>query len=418
MTVSPPTTPYPVSPSYTQIGREPAPATVATAFATVKTGVLKPMNKPTWLKDDTLWGDMNKEHDKQMGPLWGEIDFPEAAVYGDTIGHFLFNLFGDYTTTGTASTPTWTTSGSLAAGATSITVTTGTAATAGTFIQVDTGVNSEVVTVGTGSTTTSIVLSASTPLRFSHATSIAVVTVIAPFTHTFSTLNPGGTTANAAGCQPPTHTIVHHNTPAGPGSFNADQFNYGCLSEVTLTGKANGWLTWSAKATCYGQVAPAAAITSQLTQVKGIPAWKSTNTIAGSLVNNVAMWTATWTREMEVVNTADGVQAPYFIGRGEMTSKFKLTFNPATDESQLNHMLANDQPSLAWAVSNGGSGASLISLAANSQLAGYENAPLTPVSKFWGYDVEGSFVASTTGAGNSGGTTYSQLVLVNNIPTY
>src|SRR6185437_12055247 len=182
MPPSPPTSPWPVSPSYVQVGRESAPSTVATSFATVKAAPFKPLNKPTWLEDDTLWGDMIKLHDLQMGPLWGESEIPDSPVYGDTIGHFLFNLFGDYTTTGTAGTPTWTTSGALAAGASAIAVTTGSVAVAGTFVQVDTGVNAEVVKVGTGLTSTSIVLDASTPLRFSHLTTIAVTTVTAPFT--------------------------------------------------------------------------------------------------------------------------------------------------------------------------------------------------------------------------------------------
>jgi len=94
------------------------------------------------------------------------------------------------------------------------------------------------------------------------------------------------------------------------------------------------------------------------------------------------------------------------------------TFRPAIDESAIQHMLSNDQPSLAWAITNGLSGANQISLAVNSQLAGFMDSPLTAVRQFWGYEVDGQFVASPTGAGNSGGTTYSQIVLTNNIPTY
>ena len=72
---------------------------------------------------------------------------------------------GDYVATGTASTPSWMTSAALSAGAGPIAVTSGSSAVAGTYIQVDTGVNAEVVKVGTGSTATSIVLDATTPLR-------------------------------------------------------------------------------------------------------------------------------------------------------------------------------------------------------------------------------------------------------------
>lgn len=417
MTVSPPLLVYPVSPSYLQVGREPSPATVATTFATVKAGAFKPATKPSWLKDDTLWGDMNKLHDLGQGPVWGEHEIPESPLYGDTIGHFLFNLFGDYTVTGTPATPNTTTTAVIAAGAATIAVTAGTSFTVGMWIQIDTGLNAEIVQV-LSATSTVITLQTTTPTRFSHASAVAVTNTTAPYTHSFAALNPGATTLNAASCQPPTHTLVHHNTPAGSGNFSADQYLYSCLSELTITGKANGWLTWSAKVTSYGQSTPAAAITSQLTQVKGIPAWRSTNTIASSTVNDVAEWTATWMREMDVIPTADGQQSPYFIGRGQMSAKFKLTLSPAIDESAITHMLSNDQPTLAWAIANGLTGANQVSLAVASQLAGYEESTLTAVKQFWGYEVNGEFVASATGAGNSGGTTTSALTLINNIPSY
>lgn len=416
---TPPSLVYPVAPSYFIVGREFTPATLSTApLFGVKAAAFKPVNKPTWLKDNSLWGDMAKLHDLQQGPRWGEHDIPESPLYGDTIGAFLFNLFGDYTTTGTAGTPTWTASGAISAGAGPIAVTTGSVASSGTYIQVDTGVNAEVVKVGTGSTSTSIVLDATTPLRFSHLTAVTLTTVTGPYTHTFALLNPGATAPNAAACQPPSHTFWHVNTPAGSGSFSADEFLYGCLSEITITGKADGWLSWSGKVTSYTQQAPGSAPSGAPSTVKGIPAWRSSNTEASSSVNDIAMWTATWTREMDVISTADGVQNPYFIGRGQMNAAFKLTVDPAVDESQLTHMLSNDQPTLSWTASNGLSGTNVVSLTVNSQLAGYQTANLTAQKSFFGYEIDGEFVTSATGAGNSGGTTPSQLVLTNNIPTY
>jgi hypothetical protein len=121
---------------------------------------------------------------------------------------------------------------------------------------------------------------------------------------------------------------------------------------------------------------------------------------------------------MDVIPTGDGVQAPYLIGQGAMSSKVKLTITPAADETWLNYQLNNTQPSLAWLVSNGLSGSSLVSLGINAELMGIENAPLTPLKQFWGYEVDGEFVASPTFAGNSGGNTLSQLVLTNAIPSY
>lgn len=417
MPPSPPTTAQPVSTGYWQIGRELTAATVAPVFASVKSKPLKPNNKPSWLRDDSMWGDMNALHDLQQGPIWAEIEVPESPLYGDTFGHLALGFFGDMYTTGTAGTPTWTTSGSLAAGVTAIPVTSGASAVAGTVIQVDTGVNAEVVTVGTGSTATSIVISPNTPLRFAHLTTIAVTTVTAPFTSTFATLNPASSTGLTS-CQPPSHSIVHHNYLPGSGGFYADQFLYGVVTDLSIMGDAKGWMTYSAKLTSYAQTAPAGAITAALSAVKGTPGYKSTTTIASSSVNNIAKWSIDFTRKVAVDSSADGVQNPYFLGLGPVTAKFKLTVDPATDESQLTNMLSNTQPTLAWLASNGLSGASLQSLAINAELGGFTEAPLMAANEFWGYDVAGELVASSTYAGNSGGSTLCQLILQTSTPGF
>ena len=415
--VAVPTGMQPVSTGYFLVGREPTPAVVAPVLTAVKAKPFKPVNKYTWLEDMSMWGDALELHDMQQGPYWAESEVPESPLYGDTFGHFLFNFFGDYYATGTGTTPTWTTTVVPVAGGTVLTVGAGSTAVSGTFIQVDTSTSSEVVTVGTGSTGTTISINANTPLRFNHGTAVTVTTCVAPFVHTFATLNPNSSTG-LTNCQPPTHTFAHYNYLPGSGGYYADEFLYGCLSELTITGKADGWMTWGCKLTSYGQSAPAGAITASVSTVKGIPAWKSTSTEASSAVNDISMWTATWSHKMDVIPTADGVQSPYFIGRGASTNSFKLTVDPAVDETQLALMTGNTQPTLAWSVSNGLAGANLVSLAINSQLAGYQDVPLEATKEFWGYSVTGKFVGSSTGAGNSGGRTYSQLVLTNAVPSY
>jgi hypothetical protein len=419
VTISPPTLWYPACGSYVVTGREPALAVPATNLFGVKMAAFKPSPKITWLKDETYRGDTSKVHEIGQGPVWMESEIPESPLYGDVFPTIAYNFWGDYVQTGTASTPTWTTSAApLTPGAGPITVVSGASATSGTYIQVDTGVNAEIVEVGTGSTATSIVLNASTPLRFSHLASVAVVTVVAPFSHAFSQLNPGSSTGNAT-CQPPSNSFWHVNTPAGSGNFSADEYLYGVVTELTVSGKANGWTTWSAKVTSLLQQAPAQALTGvSLSAVKGIPAWRSTQSVAGTQQNQVTTWSATWTREMETVNTADGVQAPYGLLRGQIESKWKFTINPAVDESAVVHMTANDQPSLQWAVSNGGSGSGLVGLNINSALAAYEDVPLTMQKVAWGYECSGEFVGSSTYAGNSGGTTLSQMIVQNAIPVF
>jgi hypothetical protein len=417
--VTPPVNIYPVAESYLNIGKETGGYAVpATSYVSipVATGYVAD-NKPTPLEDTGLRGGMVKVYDLQYGSITAEHTIPESPCYGDTIGHVFMNMFGDLTTTGTASTPTWTTSSALTAGATAIPVTTGTAATAGTFVQIDTATNSEVVIVGTGSTTTSIAVSAATPVRFNHLSGVAVVSVVAPFTHTFNTLNLASSTGSTS-AQPPSHTLVHRNGLAGPGNYNADLYAYTCFSELTITGKSSGWMVWEAKATSFGKAAPASVVGASFSQVRGWPSWMSTNTIGGTATNDISEWSCTFTRDMDVIPTADGQQNPYVIGRGPIAATFKLTYDPALDESALNYMLNNTKPTLAWSVSNGLTGASQIAMSIAAQLGAYKTATLKADKSFYGYDVTGDLLGSTVNTGNSGGFGPATLTLTNSTPTY
>ena len=417
--VAPPTGVYPVCEQLLQVGLESAgfaQAPASTAFASVPVVSFKPDNKVTFVEDGSMWGDFVKTHDVQEGPLWAECEIAESPLYIDTFGHFLYNLMGDLVETGTASTPTWTTSGALSAGAGPIAVGSGSTATAGTYIQVDTGVNAEVVKVGTGSSATSIVLDATTPLRFSHLTSIAVVTVIAPFSHVFSLLNPYGSTGVTTG-QGPTHTFIHRTGIPGSGNNNAWQFVYGCMSEITINAKASGILTWSGKVTTYAKAYPTFNPVPSFSTVRMIPGYKSSTTVASSLVNNITQWSATLTREVKPIPTADGQQSPYLIGRGNFGSGFKLSYDPTLDETALNYMINNTQPTLAWAISNGGSGSGLVSFALAANQAAFKTTPLTEAT-FFGFDATGDLIGNTTNAGNSLGRSPCSITLQNALATY
>lgn len=413
-----PTGVYPKVTQLLQVGKE---ATFATApaqaaFMSVPIADFKPDNKVQYLKDTSMWGDFTSTHDEQAGPQWAESDIAESPVYPDSIGPFLYGLMGDYVATGTASTPTWVTSGALAAGAGPIAVTSGSSAVSGTFIQVDTGVNAEIVTVGTGSTATSIVISAATPLRFSHLTGVTVTTVIAPFSHTFSLLNPYGSTGVTTG-QGPSWTFLHRNNIPGSGNNYSWQFVYGCMSEITLNFKASGIFTWSGKVTSYIKAYPSFTPVPSFSAVRMIPGWKSTTTVASTLLNDITVGSFTLTRKVVPIPTADGYQQPYLLGRGMFDASFKLSYSPALDESALTNMLTNAQPTLAWSISNGGSGSGLASFALAANQAAYKTAPLAG-DEFFGFDVTGDFVGNTTNAGNSGGRSPCSITLQNAISSY
>lgn len=416
--LTPPAHIYPVAESFWQMGPENAASgTLATAFTTMASGPFAPDDKITPLKNNTLHGSMGTLFGLQQGPIWTEHNVPESPLYGDTIGLILKNFLGDYTATGTAGTPTWTTSGALSPGAGPIAVATGSAASAGTFVQIDTGVNAEVVKVGSGSTTTSITVDATTPIRFSHLSGVAVTTVTGPYTHVFSQLNLNSSTGVTSG-QPPTHSILHRTGLPGSGNFYATAYPYACFSEVTIMGKASGYVTWSGKATSWGRTYPSSAVTPAFSGVAPWPAWSSTNTIGGVTANDISEWQCTLTRKVVPKPAANGQQAPYVIARGPVDTKFDLSYDPALDESALNHYYTNDQPSLAWFVSNGLTGLNLISMQVNAALSGFQGAPLTVFEDLYGYKATGEFIQSTSLAGNSGGYSPIQVTLQNQTPTY
>ena len=419
---APPTGVYPVCEQLLQAAKEiggfaVSPSTQS-AYTSIPIAGFTPSPKVTWIEDGSMWGDFVRTHDIQQGPIWMESEIKESPLYGDSFPLFAYNLLGDLVSTGTASTPTWTTSGALTAGATSIPVTSGSVAVLGTFIQVDsTAGDTEVVIVGTGSTATNIVLNASTPLRFSHLTAISVTTVVAPFTHSLAVLNPYGSTGVTTG-QGPTHTFIHRTNIPGSGNNYAWSFAYGVMSEISIMGKASGALTWSGKLVHYSRAYPSFTPTPSFSSVRLIPAWKGQTTVASSVLNDITEWTVTLTRQVQTTPTADGYQNPYLIGRGNLDATFKLTYDPALDEGPLSHVLTNDQPTFAYAISNGGSGASLVSFNLNGQVAAYKDSPLKMDKTFFGWDASGDFVGNTTNAGNSGGRSPVSLVFETATPTY
>jgi len=417
--VAVPLTVYPICEQLLQVGKEAAfgSAPSQTAFVSVPVAGFMPDNKVTWVEDGSMWGDFVKTHDLQEGPYWAESEIKESPLYGDTFGNFLFGLLGDLVTTGTGTTPTWSTTAAPVAGGTVLTVGAGSTAVSGTYIQVDTSTNSEVVTVTTGSTGTTISINPATPLRFNHGTTTTITTVVAPFTNTFSLLNPYGSTGVTTG-QGPSYTFIHRTGIPGSGNNNAWQFVYGCMSEITINGKASGVLTWSGKVTTYKKAYPAFNPVPSFSAVRMIPAWKSTTSVASSQVNDITEWSCTLTRELDVIPTADGVQDPYLIGRGNLDATFKLMYSPTLDESALNNMLNNTQPTFSETISNGLAGASQVSLTINANQAAYKQTPMAADKVFWGYDVSGEFIANTTNAGNSGGRSPVSIVLVNAVPGY
>ena len=416
MPLSIPSTIYPVFESSLLVGREQTIDTAPSSFTGIPTAAISTTQHVGWLEDMNLRGSQVKVYDLEEGPEWAELTIPESPLYGDTIGHILFSTLGDYTSTGTAASPNSTLNGGVSAGATSITVTSGTGFAANQWIQVDITSNAEIVQVLSVASNV-ITLTSATPLRFSHLTGVAVTNTAANYTHTFSLLNPGSSTGNTS-AQPPTYTFLHRNFIATSANHNADQYSYTRMTDLKLTAKKDGWLTWDGKATSYLRTYPSSDYPPSFTTVKANPSWKSAISLASSQVYNIAEISVSLQRELDIVTTADGSQNPYVIAAGPVTASFTIDWDAISDESALNYMLNNTQPTLQYQISNGLSSPNTVSLTINAQLAGFKDSPLTAMKSLWGWKSAGDLIANTTNAGNSGGYSPCQIVLVNGVPSY
>lgn len=412
-----PTSLYPVVDSSLLVGKEATADVAPTAFTGIPVGPLQVDNKVHPLFDDNLRNSQVTDYDLQLGPRWAEITIPESPCYGDTIGHALLGLLGDLTSTGTASTPTWTTSASISPGDSAITVTSGSSAVAGTYIQIDTGTNAEIVKVGSGSTGTSVTVDATTPIRFSHLSGITLTTVVAPFTHIFSLLNMGSSTGSTS-AQPPTYTLLHRNGIPGTGNFSADMYGYGHFQELKFQAKKDGWFVWDGKVMSYSRTYPSADYPPSFSSVRGIPTWTSTVTLAGGAVYNISDLSVTLTRKLDPVSTADGVQDYYVIGAGPVSTAWTVDYDVVANETPLDYLLNNTEPTFTWTVSNGLSGANLVSFTMDAELMAHTDVPLAAMDTFWGYKAQGRFMASTAMAGNSGGYSPCKVTIINAVPYY
>jgi hypothetical protein len=418
MTLAVPTAIYPVAERFVGIAKEATTGTPpSSGYVELPVAGFNPDPKLGLLEDKGLRGAMTSVYDLQLGSYWTEVAIPASPLFGDTIGHVLLNVFGDYTATGTAGTPTWTTSGALSPGAGPIAVTSASSAVAGTYIQIGTTTTAEIVKVGTGSTATSIVVDATTPIRFSHLTGIAVTTVVAPFTHVFNTLNPASATGLVNG-QPPSHALFDRNQTAGSGGFYGDLYPFSCFSSLKISGAATGLLTWEGAVTCWPQTAPAGTITPSLSSVNSIPAWMGTSTIGGTGIYNIMSWEIDLVREVEPIPAVDGQQAPYVIARGPLDGTFTIDYAPASDQSALNNYLSNVRPTLVWTTSNGLSGSSLVSFSMSAQIGAFNSAKLTADKTLFGYNTTGILLGNTSNVGNSGGWGICTITLQNAVATY
>ena len=428
----PPINIYTTSERFVDIARE-ATGSQGTApgspGSTIPVSTFKPSDKPMWLRNEAWYGVMGDVYGSLQGPLIGGFDIG-GPFRADMVGHVLYNILGDYTATGTAASPSGTTNAITAAGASNLSVASGGASfTQGMALWLQdagTPAANEVVIVANGATATNIPLS--TPTRFAHATALPFTNTTAPYTHVFSLLNTNTSVGNGGG-QPVTHTITDRT--GIPATDFAAQYTYSCFTEITLTGNAEQLLAWEAKAISNVRAIAATPLsTPAASAVQPYPSWRSTTKLTpvggGSLtqINDVAEWAVTVTRQVKPYFTNQNSQAPYVIARGRQGATGKFTISPAIDESSVLYLLANTQPQVQIAGSNGLAGTNLVSLQADIGLAAYENADLADGDELFGYDVgwvgvhSGATFNTITMTGASGGQGCIKFTLQNGIASY
>jgi hypothetical protein len=237
------------------------------------------------------------------------------------------------------------------------------------------------------------------------------VTGAGPYAHTFGLLN-----TPASSGQPPTHTFIDRQgmTP----TVGARVYPFGCLSELVISGNAEDLCQLTGKLSAFPSAAAAAAPTNTPTSETVIPAWRSTVTLGGVAVPNIAEWSVTLSRVLKVQNATDGTQAPLTIFRGELTVAYKLSV-VAVDESPLTDLIGNVQNALVITIDNGGVGAAQRTLQLTMSKRMHTDAPQKR-DTLMGWDVSGKGLMNATDATAGGGNGLAPIkaVLTNGITTY
>jgi hypothetical protein len=426
----PPTTIQPVQEAELYYIKEATPGTIpATVGSVIPYLQFAPTDTPMWLDDESIQGSMGDFYGSYQGPLIAGFTVG-GNLFGDTFPHFLYNLLGDYTVSGTSAAPNAVTNGSTPVGQLFLTVVSGGASfTSGMAVWIEdpgTPAANEVVLVGTGSTATNIVLTTAT--RFTHVTATPVTNTTFPYTHVFSALNGATGTSNGAG-QPVTGCFTHRT---GLPANQAAQYAYACFSELVLTCSSEGLLKYTGKGVCAVRVAAASPVgIANSSAVNPYAGWHAQlgigGTYSGAPIKDFAEFEVTLGRELKAYNTLQGSQQPYIIARGKQPCTGKLTLSPAIDESALTGMLANTQPQIQLYATNGLAGASVVTVQVDIGLGQYRTADLNGGSVLWGYDVPLKIphtAATITGAtantvtGASGGKGAVKVTVINAVSSY
>jgi len=356
----------------------------------------EPEDKPTWLDDKALRGSMTEPYNRVLGPVHGEFSM-SGPCYFDTLPYLLSNIFGDVVYSGTyTGSGTTTLDTGCSAGATTISTVASISST--TVIQIGTGTLSEVRTVSGVSGSGPYTLTLNTAVTYAHLAAAVVKPITSPYTQAFAVLNSGS-------AQPSSLTITDWQGPTA--STQARTYAGACLSELTIKGNADSTtMMFDAKGLCWPSAAALATPTPILSGALPQAAWQGqvgiNGTVGGAQVKTVADFEISIKRDLEVIHTAQNLSVPYFIQRGKLTASGKQNI-VAADETSLTYLNSNTQPQMQIIVSNGLSGANLLSWQADILKAAYTTSKIDRGKAAVGYAIDWDAIANTTNTGGSGG---------------
>lgn len=155
---------------------------------------------------------------------------------------------------------------------------------------------------------------------------VTVTGTAAPYTTTVATLCSGN-------FQPPTYCLTDWNS-----NIVGYQFAGARMSEVGLKFSGNGKLEYSAKATVLKNTTTATKPTFVNPPTGIYAGWNAVCQLGGSTVGFVVDGEQNIKRTVEVIDTADGTQAPYYLFAGEVTADGKLTIVMETDTYRANYV--------------------------------------------------------------------------------
>lgn len=400
-----PTT-YPGAKTFLSAGLEVVQGTPVAPTFTMPIEAFDPEDKPNFIDDMSLYGDMSAVHGTQPGGIHTEWSF-SGPYFGDGSPLLIQNLLGDLSEDGIYSGSGTTTLSSQAnAGVTTITV--GSSLTSGQVVAIGAGTTTcEIRTLTSTSTTPTF----AKPLVYTHAAAQVVRPTVAPWTQAHAVNNAGT-------AQPGSLTLVDWQ---GLTATTFARAYAGCAcSEITLKLNAESeFLVMSGKGMGWPSAAAAVAPVSAPTTATPLASWRALVGLAGpasggTQVKTVQTLELAMTRQVKPEFTLQGSQSPFFIQRGNVRVSGKMFIPVPADETHLNYMLQNTQPQLQMVISNGLAGAALLSVQIDLQKAAYKTAKVRKAEAI-GYDVTFDGIANATNAGGTGAQSPVKITTSNNV---